>query len=588
MKRKKLLLMASIVLALSLTACGQAESTGAEESTVTTEEASAPTETTTNEDAEATAIIENAGKYNATDNLFSWEDYADNRSSLFVSEDNSKGYAVILDELEEKTGSAQEQITGFYDKVSALFPAGTEVYDPSNEVSQVYYYYHNIAVNPSWAMEDIYFHASVSGGNEVRTENSWAPPTFASGETLHMADAIMYAPSYLKKCIDDDINPTMEDMVNQMCTMTRDDCGLMAVRSLDESNGNPDNEVYNDYQYAHASLYIPYYETVYNMGLMYSDLSTVAEHELYFSAPINVSTEYSSYDYTTGRMESAYIIAFYDKTDDIYGEGVFDADNNLVGICFPDAPAMKIIAYTSSFNTTDNIYEYTMFDEDPSKFFLAEEDMGAYGIILKDLDQKTNNSRELIINLYSNIDSIFSEDTPILDSIQGYYSNIKNDESVADRIGVMYAGGKFKDGEDILASHLIAYIPYYLSTPTEGKVYSLQAILDELATVNKSDTFLADLSYDMGTLGKKVPLYSFMVGLGNNGYDFSTLSENELIFSSPITVSSDWWVRDFVNGSPTASYIYFVHDKTSDVYAEACFTPENEIFLITLNLEVNK
>ncbi len=582
MKRKSLLLIVSILI-LSLTACGETESTEVEVSANMTEEVSTPTEQpSANKDAEAMAIIENARAYNATDNLFSWEDYADNRATLFVSEDNSDGYAVILEELEEKTSSAQEQITSFYSNISVLFPSGSELYDQANQISQVCYYYQNIAVNPSWAMEDIYFHAMVSGGNEVSSENGWTPPTFASGETVYMADAIMYAPSYLKKCSDENTTPTMEDMVNQMCSMTREECGLTAIRSLNESDGNYDNEVYNDYQYAYASLYVPYYDTMYNMGVMYNDFSNLAEHELYFSAPITVSEEYCSYDYTTGTMKSAYIIPFYDKTDNVYGEGVFDANNNLVGISFADEDiaAKIIILYASSFNTTDNLYDDDILEDDIDKLFLSEENSMGYSFILDDLSQKTNCAYNDVINLYSNLESIFSEDNEILDYIEEYYRTVVYHPEDAQANLDMYVGRDFADGEEILARHLIAYIPYYLSTPANDKIYTMDAILDELSSMNESDTILAGLEdYSVDTLFEAIPLYDTILGIAMFSDDLSNLNV-EFIFSPPIAVTDNYWYFDHINGRVESAYVVICYNKTDNTYCEVSFTEDNRIIEI--------
>lgn len=574
MKKKFLLALTSMVLSISLIACGQTEvieeipSESSEEVVVTSE---------VNE--EAMAIIENAEQYNTTDNLFAWEDYAGNRTTLFVNEENSEGYAMILDELEEKTGSAQEQVVDFYNNVSIMFPTDSDVYDGANHISQVFYYYDNIMVNSSWAVEDIRFNATVSGGNEVNTESGWTPPHFASGETIYLADATIYMPYYIAECSANDKIPSMNDMINEMCALNRSDTFLLNFRSSENTDGNPNNEIFSDYEYEYAIQYAPFYETLADMGVAYDDFSELSNQELVFSASINVSTDY----YSNDSAICTYIIPFWDKTANVYGEALYTAENRLIGIRFSDADieAMKIITYARGFNVEYNLYESDYVKENPQMFFLDENSIGSYNLILEDLDRQTDSSRNTVLNFYNNLDSIYSEENELLELVHSYYANIATDSALAQANMDMPTGYYYADGEEILVKHLIIYMPYYLSEDHDGKEYTLSAIFDELGTFNKMDIFIGHISsYDANSLIEYVPYYSTMIRFAMCYSDFSTLSESEIIFSSPIMVTNDYWWFEHFYGRVESEYIVNFYDKTIDCYGEIAFTSENKPFEI--------
>ena len=65
---------------------------------------------------------------------------------------------------------------------------------------------------------------------------------------------------------------------------------------------------------------------------MFSDDLSNLNVEFIFSPPIAVTDNYWYFDHINGRVESAYVVICYNKTDNTYCEVSFTEDNRIIEI----------------------------------------------------------------------------------------------------------------------------------------------------------------------------------------------------------------------------------------------------------------
>ena len=73
-----------------------------------------------------------------------------------------------------------------------------------------------------------------------------------------------------------------------------------------------------------------------------------------------------------------------------------------------DIEAKKIIVNAESYNKDNKIFTRDEYFNNPSSFFLSKNDVQAYGLILDDLNQKTNFSSNQITKFYQNTGELFT------------------------------------------------------------------------------------------------------------------------------------------------------------------------------------
>lgn len=322
MKQKKVFLLLSLVLALSLIGCGQTGNAVAEEDTNTTEEVSESIEqvivsedteieeatdvteeiletseqVTVLEDAETIAIIENAEQYSTNFN-FSIKYFEENTEEFFLTGDNNENYSFILAVLEEKTGSSHEQVIELFGALDAIFS------EESENTDKVFQFYRNVYTDEELAYEnDILFTGF----------------KYADGEDISIQDFYTYIPYYLSESIGGNTRPySINAILNDLSIQNRSESILGLIV---------------DFNYNSTVTVVPFMQSLGHLAYSYDTFSDLSEHELLFSAPIYVDEEFKWYEHFNGTQNVSYVVPFYDKTADIYSIAFFNADNELVNM----------------------------------------------------------------------------------------------------------------------------------------------------------------------------------------------------------------------------------------------------------------
>lgn len=107
------------------------------------------------EETEVSQIIEHASSYNTTDNVYTWEMFCENPQAFFPTEHNQEVYTLLLEDIDEQTNSAQEQVIKLYNNIDELFPDDCTTYEFGNVPSMVFHYYRYIKSDFDKANMDI-------------------------------------------------------------------------------------------------------------------------------------------------------------------------------------------------------------------------------------------------------------------------------------------------------------------------------------------------------------------------------------------------------------------------------------------------
>ena len=290
-------------------------------------------------DAEKAAleIIANAEAYNTTDNVFDAEDYYANPEEYFLPEEYSSAYGLILDDLEDKSGSAQEDLVSWYGIVDEFFPEGADIYEMGYEMSMLFNYYRYLTYDYIWAYSDILSSVIIDVRKATEEEPHYDEDESgllvggftAGGDFIMTADAIVYMPYYLMNCLRNDEIPDYDAMIDEIYEIVY----VTGRKGTCLEGLEPDKDV-QTYSYSNVCDRIPFLECLTWMGYAYESFDGLSSHELKFSSPIVVTKDYMQYSWYNGTVTAAYVIPFYDKTAGIYGEVCFDVENTLIGISF--------------------------------------------------------------------------------------------------------------------------------------------------------------------------------------------------------------------------------------------------------------
>ncbi len=281
-----------------------------------------------------------------------------------------------------------------------------------------------------------------------------------------------------------------------------------------------------------------------------------------------------------------------------------------------DIEAKLIIANAQDYNLTDNIFSVEAYFNDPTPYFLSEDDHQAYMLIYDDLGQKTNYANEQVGILFDNISSLFMGNTSTDDD---YYNALNNNDNLAAIIfhyyrylGIDYVNAYSEvgsgriagwrnaqysnngtemgmGGDYILVADVIMYTPYYLRESVfQNKILMPDAIIDEIYASHREDTCLASLDYENNLTGynykyvrEYIPYIELLVELGIQYESFSDLSTHELIYSSPILVPQEYCYYNWFDGSVSSAYVIPFYDKTANLYGLIWYDTNNRLMHIS-------
>lgn len=328
--KNRIITMLFIVMCAFLTACGKGK-TG--ENPVNVTEENVIEEAVTNENVVAAqAIIALTESYNTTDNAYDEEIGYEKSKELFLKENDEEAYQLILDDLEEKTGSAQKQVEKFYANIDTLFTEKCTTFELGVDDSVLFYYYHNLTKNYIKAYDWV-VSGAIGGGVNLHSDQEGATHA-AGGDWIYYGEMTMYLPYYIYENLNADKEISIKDMVNEIGFMDRS-TSCLANMNYDDAYDNND---WDAYEYSSVRERIPMMASMMWMGRKYETFDGLAEHELIFTPSIVTTEDYWKYDWFDGTVTCAYVIHFYDKTADLYGEAGFTETNKLMGISFWEEP----------------------------------------------------------------------------------------------------------------------------------------------------------------------------------------------------------------------------------------------------------
>lgn len=247
--------------------------------------------------------------------------------------------------------------------------------------------------------------------------------------------------------------------------------------------------------------------------------------------------------------------------------------------------AAEIIANAESYGGDTKEFSEVEYYENPEIYFLDEEHEDGYEIILKDLDDKTNSSRIQLIDLYKNIDEMFSADDENTKGVFDYYRYMTTDKEKADVYMYENTGKKYASGEEIYGWEVTFYVPYYLRESLySDKELTLEAVLTELETVDVQDSMFLDIENHSSDYGQFVPYVENMAFFGAVYEEFKGISEHELVYSSPIDVT-DYQRYEWFDGAEDCTYLIPFYDQTADIYGLAGYNKDNELVKVEFDYE---
>lgn len=256
-----------------------------------------------------------------------------------------------------------------------------------------------------------------------------------------------------------------------------------------------------------------------------------------------------------------------------------------IGSSEGELAAMKIIENAESYNKGDKKFSDIEYYNNPEICFLDEEYEDGYEMILDDLDEKTNSSREQLVKLYKNIDDMFSVEDENTQGVFNYYRYMTTDKEAADVYMYENTGMKFASGEEIYGWQVTFYVPYYLrESLNEDKKLTLDAVLMEMESINADDSIFADIENHSSDYGQYVPYVENMAFFGAVYEEFSGISDHELVYSSPITVV-DYQHYEWFDGVEGCIYLIPFFDKTANIYGLAGYNKDNELIKVEFEYE---
>ena len=276
----------------------------------------------------AKKIIELAESYNCTNNVYDEEIGNQKYMEFFLEEFDEEAYQLILDDLEDKTGSAQKQVEKFYFNIDELFTEKCTTLELGVDDSVLFYYYTNLTKDYQKAYNWV-TSSAIGGGVNIHSNQEGAA-WGVGGDWVYYGEMTMYLPYYIYENLYTDKELSYKDMVEEIAYMDR---STSCLSQMDYVN-DYENWNWASYEYKTVKEYIPMMEAMMWMGKKYDTFSGLSEHELFFSPSIVTPEDYWDYDWYSGTVTCAYVIHFYDKTANLYGEAGFTEDNKLMGISF--------------------------------------------------------------------------------------------------------------------------------------------------------------------------------------------------------------------------------------------------------------
>lgn len=325
--KKRSILMLIIVMCIFVVACGKEET---EENPMDATGKDVIEETIVNENITAAQeIITLTETFNTIDNIYTEEIGYAKCKDFFMEEQDEEAYQLILADLEEKTGSAQKQVEKFYENIDILFTENcTTVVNQWDSDAVLFHYYYYLTRDYQKAYDWV-ISGAIGGGVNVHSEQEGAAWS-AGGDWIYYGEMTMYLPYYIYENLYTDKAISIEDMVNEIGFMDR---SISCLANMDYDTAY-DNWDWSAYEYNAVRDKIPLLEAMMWMGREYETFEGLSEHELIFSPSIVTQEDYWDYDWYDGTVTCAYVIHFYDKTADLYGEAGFTADNKIMGLSF--------------------------------------------------------------------------------------------------------------------------------------------------------------------------------------------------------------------------------------------------------------
>jgi hypothetical protein len=269
----------------------------------------------------------------------------------------------------------------------------------------------------------------------------------------------------------------------------------------------------------------------------------------------------------------------------------------------PNAEALRIINQASTFKFTDPSFQFPEL-KDPDIFYTSDQE--AYDYIIKDLDNKTSNSKEVgldFINLvsdYFNIETSDPVEKRLLEFSENYYVHYVLDKTKAEYIPsieedpFIYIESQeiaclpyvFKD--DYLVTYFIArkYTPLYLwvcynkgITPTPG------GLIKDLMSKKSTEVDYIWEARTYRDLDKQIPQFQTLYNLG---YGYGKLKDLDIsfVYSTPI-YCTDELIRDFKapfnNIGEEIAYIIPVKDVKNNKYGYLGFDKNHNFINYVVN-----
>ena len=247
--------------------------------------------------------------------------------------------------------------------------------------------------------------------------------------------------------------------------------------------------------------------------------------------------------------------------------------------------AMKIIENAESYDKGDKKFSDIEYYDNPEIYFLDEEYEDGYEMILEDLDEKTDSSKEQLVKLYKNIDDMFSIEDENTQGVFNYYRYMTTDKEAADVYMYKNTGRKFASGEEIYGWQVAFYVPYYLrESLKEDEELTLEAVLVEMESINADESIFADIENHSSDYGQYVPYVETMAFFGAVYDGFGGISDHELVYSSSITVV-EYQHYDWFDGVEDCAYLIPFYDRTANIYGLAGYNKDNDLIKVEFEYE---
>ncbi len=245
-----------------------------------------------------------------------------------------------------------------------------------------------------------------------------------------------------------------------------------------------------------------------------------------------------------------------------------------------DIKAKKHIIKMESYNTTDNLFDASYFYDNPTEFFHEGDDQ-SYGIILNDVDAKTNSAQNQIQQAYVDMANMSLDQSVNAKLVFTYFNHAQKDLGSVIMYRDFDSGYDFSDGKNIILGQVMSYLPYYMqnnANSTDGSL-CFNKLMEEMSTLSSTGEFFSNVTTcDPAELYDFVPYYYTVYCFGYYYDDFEKLGDVELEYSTPILVpQTDDYKWNFFTGTLPTAYVIPFRDVTNNVSSLAYFDSNNNL-----------